>query len=52
MKTMRVLVMVEIRANDDDDSEVREATKDALLEAIEDDTLEFTVEETEEEEDF
>ena len=49
MKTLRVMVMVEIRADEDDEEAVLEATKEALQEAIDDDTLNYSVEESEDE---
>lgn len=49
-KAMRVMVMVDIREDADDDDAVREAVKDKLQEAIDDDSLDYTVEEEEEEE--
>lgn len=51
MKTLRVMVMVEVRVNDqDDEDEVREAAKESLQEAIDDDNLELSVEESEDDE--
>jgi hypothetical protein len=48
-KAMRVMVMVDIREDADDEDAVREAVKEKLQEAIDDDGLDFTVEEEEEE---
>lgn len=51
MKTIKAMVLVETRVNDpNDDDEVREAIKDSLTESIEDDTLDYSVEESEEDE--
>jgi len=52
MKTMRILVLVEIRAEEDDDDQILEATKDALQEAMEDDTLDWKISETEDDDEF
>ena len=41
MQTLKVTVTLEIRADIDDDEGVKEAIKDALLESIEDDTLDY-----------
>lgn len=48
-KALRVLVLVDIREDADDDDAVREAIKDKLQESIDDDSLDYTVEESEEE---
>jgi hypothetical protein len=49
MKTLNVKVTVEIRADHEDDDAILQATKEALQEAIEDDSLEIEVEESEDE---
>lgn len=41
MKTLKVTVVLEIRADIDDDDAVRDATKDALAEAAETDLFEI-----------
>lgn len=51
IKTLKAMVMVEIRADIDDDDSVKEAIADALQEQIELDELDYTVEESEDEED-
>lgn len=48
IKSLRVVVLVDIRADEDDEDAVREATKERLQEAIDDDTLNMSVEESEE----
>lgn len=45
MKTLKVTVTIEIRQDPDDEDAVREEIKEALQEAIDDDTLDYTVEE-------
>lgn len=45
MKTLKVMVMLEIRVDADDEEAVREEIKESLQEAIDDDTLDYTVEE-------
>lgn len=48
MKTLKVTVNLEIRADADDDEAIKEAVKDLLLESIEQDELEYDVEESDE----
>lgn len=48
MKTYKVMVFLEIRAEDDDEDTMRSAIKDALQEAAEDDTFDYTAEEMDE----
>ena len=49
MKTFIARVIIEVRCDSDDDDEIREAIKEALTEAIEYDTLDYNVDETDEE---
>lgn len=52
IKTLKAMVIVEIRADADDEDAVKEAIKDAVQEQIELDKLDYTVEESEDEEDL
>lgn len=52
VKTLKAMVVVEVRADIEDDEAVKEAITDALQEQIELDELDYTVEESEDEEDL
>lgn len=52
IKTLKAMVLVEIRVDADDDDAVKEAITDAVQEQIELDELDYTVEESEDEEDL
>lgn len=47
IKTLKVLVKLEIRADADDEGAIREEIRAALQEAIDDDTFEYSSEEVE-----
>jgi len=48
MKTLNIKVSIQVRVDSDDDDDVAQAVKDALQESIEDDTLQYEVEELDE----
>jgi len=51
-KTLHVKVALEIRVPDDDDETVREAIKEAMQEALENDEFEYEEEIVEDEEEY
>lgn len=49
-QALRIMVMVDIREDADDEDAVREAIKDKLQEALDDDNIKYSIDEVEEEE--
>lgn len=49
IKTLKAMVFIEIRADIEDDDAVKEAITDAIQECIENDELDYSVEESDDE---